>query len=81
MTRSLQQILTINPDVIFVQTYPPSRHPLSQQLSGHPVWNQLKAVQAHQVYEVDQFWHMGTGTRMLCLILNQLMDKMYPAKH
>ena len=78
MTRSLKQILAINPDVIFVQTYPPSRRPLSQQLASHLLWSQLKAVQTHQVYEVDQFWHMGTGTRMLSLILNQLIDKIYP---
>ena len=78
MTRSLRQILTINPDVIFVQTYPPSKRPLSQQLARHPLWKQLTAVQTQQVYEVDQFWHMGTGTRMLRLILNQLMDKIYP---
>ncbi|MEM9504064.1 MAG: ABC transporter substrate-binding protein, partial [Cyanobacteria bacterium P01_E01_bin.43] len=69
MTYSLPQIVTINPDVIFVQTYPPAQRPLSQQLARHPLWNQLTAVQTHQVYEVDQFWHMGTGTRMLNLIL------------
>jgi len=78
MTRSLRQILTINPDVIFVQTYPPSKVPLSQQLANHPYWQQLKAVQTQQIYEVDQFWHMGTGTRMLQLILDQLMPKIYP---
>jgi iron complex transport system substrate-binding protein len=78
MTVSLRQILAVNPDVIFVQTYPPSQAPLSQQLANHPVWQQLKAVQTHQVYEVTQFWHMGTGTRMLRLILNQLLSKIYP---
>lgn len=81
MTHSLQQILTINPDVIFVQTYPPSQRPLSQQLARHPLWNQLTAVQTRQVYEVEQFWHMGTGTRMLSLILTQLMAKIYSRSH
>jgi len=78
ITLSLRQILTINPDVIFVQTYPPSKAPLSQQLTHHPIWKQLKAVQPQQVYEVGQFWHSGTGTRMLNLILDQLMSKIYP---
>lgn len=77
MLRSLRQILAVNPDVIFVQTYPPGRQPLSQQLARHPLWTQLNAVQNRQVYEVDQFWHMGTGTRMLRLILGQLMAQIY----
>jgi iron complex transport system substrate-binding protein len=78
ITLSLREILTNNPDIIFVQTYSPSKVPLSQQLAHHPQWQQLKAVQTQKVYEVDQFWHMGTGIRMLNLILNQLMSKIYP---
>ncbi|QYO67959.1 ABC transporter substrate-binding protein [Leptolyngbya sp. 7M] len=56
MTVSLDHILQINPDVIFVQTYPPSIAPLSQQLANQPRWKRLKAVQMGQVYEVDPFW-------------------------
>ena len=78
MTLSLRQILAVNPDVIFVQTYPASKTPLSKQLANHPHWKQLKAVQDQQVYEVGQFWHSGTGTRMLRLILGQLLPKIYP---
>ncbi|WP_129590076.1 ABC transporter substrate-binding protein [Gloeocapsopsis dulcis] len=58
--------------------YAPSNVPLSQQLTNHALWQQLQAVQNHQVYEVDQFWHSGTGTRMLRLILEQLLPKIYP---
>ncbi|UKO96874.1 ABC transporter substrate-binding protein [Nostoc sp. UHCC 0870] len=75
---SLKEILQVNPDIIFVQTYPPSPVPLSQQLAKNPLWRQLKSVQNHQVYEVDQFWHSGNGTRMLGLILDQLMPMVYP---
>jgi len=78
MTLSLRQILAVNPDIIFVQTYSPSKVPLSQQLTNHSLWQQLQAVQNHQVYEVDQYWHSGTGTRMLRLILDQLLPKIYP---
>lgn len=78
ITLSLKHILAVNPDVIFVQTYAPSNVPLSQQLTNHSLWQQLQAVQNHQVYEVDQFWHSGTGTRMLRLILEQLLPKIYP---
>lgn len=78
MTLSLRDILAVNPDIIFVQTYSPSKVPLSQQLTNHALWQQLQAVQNHQVYEVDQYWHSGTGTRMLRLILDQLLPKIYP---
>jgi iron complex transport system substrate-binding protein len=77
---SLSQILAIDPAVIFVQSYPIAhwRRPLSQQLASHPTWQQLTAVQTGQVYEIDTFWHGGSGTRMLRQILNQLMPKVYP---
>lgn len=78
MMLPLSEILSVDPDIIFVQTYPHSKVPLSQQLAHHPCWQQLKAVQSGQVYEVDQFWHMGTGTRMLDLILDQLITQIYP---
>jgi iron complex transport system substrate-binding protein len=78
MNLSLDRILQRNPDVIFVQTYPPSVMPLSQQLANHPIWAQLKAVQTQQVHEVEQFWHSGNGTRMIHLMLNQLLSIIYP---
>ncbi len=78
MMLSLSDILSVDPDVIFVQTYAPLKVPLSQQLVHHPRWQQLKAVQSQQVYEIDQFWHMGTGIRMLTLMLDQLITQIYP---
>ncbi|WAL60358.1 ABC transporter substrate-binding protein [Thermocoleostomius sinensis] len=78
MNVSLDRILQGNRDIIFVQTYPPSGAPLSQQLAKHPLWKQLKAMQTHQVYEVEQFWHSGNGTRMIRLMLNQLLSVIYP---
>jgi iron complex transport system substrate-binding protein len=78
MTVSLDRILQINPDVIFVQTYPPSTAPLSQQLANNPRGKRLKAVQTGQVHEVDQFWHSGNGTRIMQVMLTQLMPIIYP---
>jgi iron complex transport system substrate-binding protein len=78
MNVSLDRILQVNPDVIFVQTYPPSTAPLSQQLANNPRWKQLKAVQTGQVHEVEQFWHSGNGTRIMQVILNRLVPMIYP---
>lgn len=78
MNVSLDRILQVDPDVIFVQTYPPSVAPLSQQLANHPIWKRLKAVQTGQVHEVEQFWHSGNGTRMIRLMLDQLLPMIYP---
>lgn len=72
---SLQQIARANPDVIFVQSY---GAPLSDQLSQNRQWQSLKAVQTQQVYEIDQFWHWGNGTRLIRLMLQQLLPLIYP---
>ncbi|MDM9379437.1 hypothetical protein QUB80_01795 [Chlorogloeopsis sp. ULAP01] len=70
--------MQVNPDVIFVQTYSPGKIPLSQQLRHHQIWQQLQAVQNQRVYEIDQLWHSGNGTRMIGLTLDQLMPIIYP---
>ena len=75
---SLQQILEVDPDVIFVQTYPPSKASLSKQLSVNRIWQQIKAVQTHKVYEIDQLWHSGNGTRMMGITLDKIMPLIYP---
>lgn len=74
----LQQILETNPDVIFVQTYAPSKVSLSKQLSNNKIWQQIKAVQTHKVYEIDQLWHLGNGTRMIGRTLDKIMPLIYP---
>ncbi|MEM9007438.1 MAG: ABC transporter substrate-binding protein [Cyanobacteria bacterium P01_F01_bin.86] len=75
---SLQQILEVDPDIIFVQTYAPSKVPLSEQLSNNKTWQKIKAVQTHKVYEIDQLWHSGNGTRMIGLTLDQIVPLIYP---
>lgn len=75
---SLQAILAVDPDIIFVQSYVPKAQPLSQQLANHAIWQQLKAVQTQQVYEVEQFWHWGNGTWLIRLMLKRLLPLIYP---
>lgn len=75
---SLRQILAIDPDLIFIQSYPPLDIPLSQQLANNTVWKQLKAVQTQQVYEIEPFWHWGNGTRLIRLMLRRLLPLIYP---
>jgi iron complex transport system substrate-binding protein len=75
---SLSKILAVNPDIIFVQTYAPGKIPLSQQLGNNQIWQQLKAVRNHQVYEIEQLWHYANGTRMIGLTIDKLMPIIYP---
>ena len=75
---SIQQILNIDPDIIFVQTYAPSAVSLSEQLSNNANWQQLKAVQTRRVYEIDRLWHSGNGTRIIGLTLDKIMPLIYP---
>ena len=45
---SVEQLLSIDPDVIFVQTYgfgPTPPQPVSEQLADHAIWRELLAVQ------------------------------------
>lgn len=83
MTISLEDILKVNPDVIFVESLArldnPSAVSLSSQLAANPVWDQLKAVKDHRVYEVDpDTWHSDRGGLGLKHVLDQAMPKLYP---
>ncbi|NEP20261.1 MAG: ABC transporter substrate-binding protein, partial [Leptolyngbya sp. SIO4C1] len=75
---SLQQIAAVNADVILVQSYPPISQPLSEQLATDKLWQQLRAVKAQQIYEVNPFWHWGNGTRLIRTMLDQLLPLIYP---
>lgn len=74
-TYSLEEILRIDPDVIFVnsiQVTPQPPRPISELLAGNPVWGRLKAVRNGHVVEVDPLlWATGRGTRSLGLALDQ----------
>ena len=83
MQFSLEGVLSVDPDVIFVQTIafpgfqPP---PLAEQLADNPLWGELRAVQNGEVHEVSfGLWSTGRGTRSLGLVLDEAMPLLYPS--
>ncbi|MGD1904417.1 MAG: ABC transporter substrate-binding protein [Leptolyngbyaceae cyanobacterium] len=76
---SLSKIAKIDPDVVLIQSYGSATRPLSQLLTTDRRWQQLKAVQTGQVYEIPQFWHWGNGTRLIQLMLRQILPLIYPS--
>ena len=79
---SLEGVLSVDPEVIFVQTLafpgfqPP---PLSEQLAENPLWGELQAVRNGEVHEVSfSLWSTGRGTRSLGLVLDEAMPLLYP---
>ena len=82
MQFSLEGVLNVDPDVIFVQTMafpgfqPP---PLGEQLAENPLWGELQAVQTGEVHDVSfGLWSAGRGTRSLGLVLDEAMPLLYP---
>ncbi len=82
MQFSLEGVLSIDPDVIFVQTIafpgfePP---PLAEQLAANPLWGELAAVKNDEVHQVSfGLWSTGRGTRSLGLVLDEAMPLLYP---
>ena len=82
MQFSLEGVLSVDPDVIFVQTMsfpgfqPP---PLAEQLAANPLWGELRAVKNEEFHEVSfSLWSTGRGTRSLGLVLDEAMPLLYP---
>ena len=79
---SVEQLLSIDPDVIFVQTFgfgPVPPQPVSEQLAENVIWKELRAVQNGEVYEVDFFiWGTSRGIRGTNVVLDEAMPRVYP---
>ena len=79
---SVEQLLSIDPEVIFVQTYgfgPTPPQPVSEQLVDNAIWRELQAVQNGEVYEVDFFiWGTSRGINGTNFVLDEAMPKIYP---
>ncbi len=79
---SVEQLLSIDPEVIFVQTFgfgPEPPQPVSEQLADNVIWSELRAVQNGEVYEVDFFiWGTSRGIRGTNFVLDEAMPKIYP---
>ena len=79
---SVEQLLGIDPDVLFVQTFgfgPTPPQPVSEQLVDNAIWRELAAVRNGEVYEVDFFvWGTSRGIRGTTVALDEAMPKIYP---
>ncbi|GGO84136.1 ferrichrome ABC transporter substrate-binding protein [Marinobacterium nitratireducens] len=72
---SLEQLLALNPDVIFMFASS-TRH----AYADNPIWPHLEAVQNGRVYEVGLHWKEGGGPIARNLILEEMAWRLYP-KH
>lgn len=71
---SVEEILAVDPQIIFVQSFTsgPEAPTASQELANNPVWQQISAVRAGKVIEVDTaLWTAGRGPRALGLVLDE----------
>ncbi|AFZ54111.1 ABC transporter substrate-binding protein [Cyanobacterium aponinum UTEX 3222] len=75
---SSEEILTINPDIIFVLVKSPSSNLLGD-LRKDSFWQELKAVKNNQVYplEEEKVGGLTTGTKSLSAFLDQIMPLIY----
>jgi iron complex transport system substrate-binding protein len=70
---SLEQLLALNPDVIFMFASG-TRH----AYAANPVWPYLKAVQQGRVYEVGLHWKEGGGPIAREYIVREMAWRLYP---
>jgi iron complex transport system substrate-binding protein len=70
---SLEQLLVLNPDVIFMFASG-TRH----AYAANPIWPYLKAVQQGRVYEVGLHWKEGGGPMAREYILREMAWRLYP---
>ena len=78
---SVERILEVDPDTIFIQTmaFDPDTPPLSEQLAENELWSELSAVQSGDVYEVEtSYWAAGRALRTQELILDETLPHLYP---
>ncbi len=75
---SLEEMVRIDPEILFVLTYnnaDPDGPPLSEVLAANPLWGQLAVVRNGAVHEVDTgLWGNGRGTRSLGAVAEQALE-------
>jgi len=72
-TISLERLLALNPDVIFLFATGSER-----AFANNPVWPYLEAVKNGRVYEVGPHWKEGGGPIARRLILDEMAWRLYP---
>lgn len=70
---SLETLLTLNPDVIFL--LPSNR---KRGFTLNPVWPYLQAVKNDQVFEVGQHWKESAGPIARSLVLDDMTRLLFP---
>jgi iron complex transport system substrate-binding protein len=79
---SLEQLLDLDPDVLFVETIgfgdtPPEA--LTSQLAEHPIWRELSAIKNGDVREVSfEVWGTTRGIHGTGLVLDEALPVLYP---
>jgi iron complex transport system substrate-binding protein len=71
---SLEALLELNPDVIFLM--PSNRQ---RGFTVNPIWPYLKAVKDNQVFEVPQYWKESAGPIARSLVLDDMARLLLPA--
>jgi iron complex transport system substrate-binding protein len=74
---SLEKVLQVDPDVIFVGVNK-SVTGIPAQLKDNTFWKEIKAVKNSQVFEVTSFYWQGVGTLSISKFLDEAMPKLYP---
>lgn len=72
-TISAEQLEMADADIIFTTHYGPADDTTKTQLTTNPLWDQLSAVQAGDVYPVpDDHWMLGIGIGAANLVLDDI---------
>lgn len=70
---SLEQLLTADPDVIFLLASNKKR-----AFTLNPIWPYLKAVKNDRVYEVGHHWKEAAGPQARRMVLQEMAHRLYP---
>ena len=72
-TISAEQLEMADADIVFTTHYGPADDTTKTELTTNPLWDQLSAVQAGDVYEVpDDHWMLGIGIGAANLVLDDI---------
>ncbi|WP_440111458.1 helix-turn-helix domain-containing protein [Paenibacillus sp. QZ-Y1] len=75
---SLELLMQANPDYLFVERRVMQHFHVEDSMNnlmGSSVWNELKAVQSHRVFEIDTpLWVEGRGMLGHAMILNEIVN-------
>lgn len=78
-TVSVEQIASVDPDVVFAQAFSSGddSEPLSARLASNPVWPLISAARSGRVVEVEaSVWATGRGTVSLSIVLDTVTDEL-----